>query len=350
MHSRDRESSGKIKTPDSTNVLEGITLPAARNSEFAHAFAVRLMQHLVVPTFVLDAERKVIIWNNACERLTGVSASEVLGSSDHWRAFYEEPRHCLADILALGRMDELDTLYTVHSEPGDSTHGLRAENWCVMPKVKKRLYLTIDAGPIYDEDGTLLAVVETLRDNTEQKLAQMALHSLAVKDGLTGLANRRSFDEKLEADWLHARREGMPLSLLLIDVDHFKLYNDSYGHQKGDACLRAVSEIMEHQVFRPADLAARYGGEEFAIIMPSTDLDGALRVAERIREAVVDLNLPHCASQSSDRVTLSVGAASAIPSGDQSPADLIGYADAALYRAKHSGRNRVMGGELVAAE
>ncbi|RAU20349.1 diguanylate cyclase [Paramagnetospirillum kuznetsovii] len=308
------------------------------------------MQHLVVPTFVLDADRRVIIWNKACERLTGVPASEVLGSSDHWRAFYEEPRHCLADILALGRTEELDSLYAAHSEPGEAAHGLRAENWCIMPKVKKRLYLAIDAGPIYDEDGQLMAVVETLRDNTEQKLAQMALHSLAIKDGLTGLANRRSFDETLEADWLHAMREGAPLSLLLIDVDHFKLYNDTYGHQKGDSCLRHVAEVMTKQVFRPADLAARYGGEEFAVIMPMTDLDGAVRVAERIRIAVSDLELPHSASQTTDRVTLSVGAATVVPTMDQNPTDLINHADAALYRAKHSGRNRVVGGELVAAE
>ncbi len=325
-------------------------MPDSGNARNAHVFAVRLMEHLVVPTFVLDAERRVIIWNKACERLTGVVATEVLGTTDHWRAFYEEPRYCLADVLALGRTEELDALYAAHSEPGESALGLKAENWCVMPRVRKRLYLAIDAGPIYDEDGTLLAVVETLRDTTEQKLAQMALHSLAVKDGLTGLANRRSFDERLEADWLHAIREGSPLSLLLVDVDHFKLYNDTYGHQKGDACLKSVAEAMDRQVFRPADLAARYGGEEFAVIMPTTDEDGALHVAERLREAVFDLNLPHSASLTADRVTLSVGVASVIPSEDGKPQDLIEAADSALYRAKHAGRNRVMAGGLVPAE
>ncbi len=322
-------------------------MPEARNARNAHAFAVRLMEHLVVPTFVLDAERRVIIWNKACERLTGVEASEVLGTTDHWRAFYEEPRYCLADLLALGRTDEMDALYVTHSEPGESAHGLKAENWCVMPRVKKRLYLSIDAGPIYDEGGTLLAVVETLRDTTEQKLAQMALHSLAVKDGLTGLANRRSFDERLEADWLHAVRERTPLSLLLIDVDHFKLYNDTYGHQKGDSCLKAVAESLDKQVFRPADLAARYGGEEFAVIMPTTDLDGALRVAERVRETVFSLGLPHSASLTADRVSLSVGVATMVPEAEQNAEGLIAAADAALYRAKHAGRNRVMPAELA---
>ena len=325
----------------------GEAVPTSRHTESAHVFAVRLMQHLVVPTFVLNAERRVIIWNKACERLTGVPAHEVIGTSDHWRAFYDQERHCLADLLVLGRTDAMDELYVTHTEPSDCTNGLRAENWCVMPQVKKRLYLAVDAGPIYDEEGNLLAVVETLRDQTEQKLAQMALQSLAVKDGLTGLANRRSFDEKLEAEWLHNQREGTPMSILLVDVDHFKLYNDSYGHQKGDSCLKAVAAALDEQVFRPSDLAARYGGEEFAVIMPNTDLEGSLHVAERIRDAVHALNMPHGASQTADRVTLSIGAASLVPSDDCTADDLVAAADAALYRAKRQGRDRVVSTDRV---
>ncbi|EME71191.1 response regulator [Paramagnetospirillum caucaseum] len=317
-------------------------MPTSRNTESAHVFAVRLMQHLVVPTFVLNAERRVIIWNKACERLTGVPAHEVIGTTNHWRAFYDQERHCLADLVVLGCPDTMDQLYVTHTEPSDCAHGLRAENWCVMPQVKKRLYLAVDAGPIYDEEGNLLAVVETLRDQTEQKLAQMALQSLAVKDGLTGLANRRSFDEKLEAEWLHNQREGTSMAILLVDVDHFKLYNDTYGHQKGDTCLKAVAAALDQQVFRPADLAARYGGEEFAVIMPNTDLDGALHVADRIQEAVQAMNLPHGASLTAECVTLSIGAAALLPSDDHAAADLVAAADAALYRAKRQGRNRVV--------
>ncbi|CAA7613364.1 Response regulator containing a CheY-like receiver domain and a GGDEF domain [Magnetospirillum sp. LM-5] len=321
----------------------------AQDLSDGHAFAVRLMQHLVVPTFVLDAERRVIIWNKACERLTGVMAEDILGTSDHWRAFYDEPRHCLADILALGSTEELDRLYETHSDPTTGTLGLKAENWCVMPKVKKRLFLAIDAGPIFDENGVLQAVVETLRDNTEQRLAQMALQSLAVKDGLTGLANRLSFDEKIEAEWLHNKREGTPLSVLLIDVDHFKLYNDTYGHQKGDACLKAVAQAIGAQVFRQGDLAARYGGEEFVVVLPNTDPDAAKAVAERIRHAVEILALPHGASLTSDHVTLSVGVASTVPGDSGSHDTLVAAADAALYQAKHAGRNRVGLGVVVPA-
>jgi diguanylate cyclase (GGDEF)-like protein len=335
----------------------------SRIKDTAHTFAVRLMQHLVVPAFVLDAQRRVIIWNVACERLTGVAASEVVATSEHWRAFYEMPRYCLADLVALGETAELSDLYIDHTIPSDGSFGLRAENWCVMPRVGKRLCLAIDAGPIYDDDGGLIAVVETLRDITEQKLMQMALQSLAVKDGLTGLANRRSFDETLEANWLHARREGTRMSLLLADVDNFKSYNDTYGHQKGDECLKAVAGTIGEQAFRPSDLAARYGGEEFAVILPATDFEGANRVAERIRVAVEALDIEHAADLDNGRVTLSIGVASAIPAvdedGDSSSSDgsgdgasgageLLAAADKALYAAKHAGRNRVVSMDMMA--
>jgi len=318
-----------------------------RHQDSSHAFAVRLMEHLVVPTFVLDAQRRVIIWNKACERLTGVLGAEVLGTLDHWRAFYDAPRHCLADILALGQSTDLSELYHAHTVHDDSSLGLRAENWCVMPCAGKRLYLAVDAGPIFDEEGTLVAVVETLRDMTEQKMAQMALQSLAIKDGLTGIANRRSFDDTLEAEWLRAQREQVSLSLLIADVDHFKLYNDTYGHLRGDACLKAVAAAIDAQALRPADLTARYGGEEFVVIMPTTDADGANEVAERIRSAVSALGIPHGGSGCGPSVTLSIGVASTIPALGHTPDGLIAAADRALYAAKCSGRNRVVSAETI---
>ena len=131
-------------------------------------FSVQLMEHLVVPTFVLDAECRVIIWNRACERLTGVKADEVIGTREHWRGFYDEPRPCLADLVAQGRTAEIDALYANHDHAGEDAilaHGRRAENWCVMPQMGTRLYLAIDVGPIYDEDGRLIAVVETSPSN-----------------------------------------------------------------------------------------------------------------------------------------------------------------------------------------
>ncbi|GEO80757.1 sensor domain-containing diguanylate cyclase [Pararhodospirillum oryzae] len=317
--------------------------------DLGRTFAIRLMQHLVVPTFVLDAERRVLIWNRACERLTGVAATELLGTRHHWQAFYDTPRYCLADTLVLGRTDHLAQLYDSHTLPSDHTLGLSAENWCVMPRAGRRLYLAIDAGPIYSEDGKLVAVVETLRDMTETKLAQMALHSLANRDGLTGLANRRAFDTAIEADCRAATQDGTPLALLLADVDHFKAFNDTYGHQKGDDCLRTVAHTLESQIFRANDLAARYGGEEFAILLPGVDLEGALQVAERLRGALSDQAVPHAGAPGAGVVTMSIGLAAGIPAPDMTPKDLIDIADRALYEAKNSGRNRVVGVSLTPA-
>jgi len=307
-----------------------------------HSFAVRLMQDLVVATFVLDAERRVLIWNRACERLTGVPASRLLGTQDHWWAFYDTPRHCLSDIVALDRLDELNTLYAEHTAVSTTDTGLHAENWCTMPRLGHELYLAIDAGPIYDDHGKLIAVVETLRDMTEKKIAQQALQNLAERDGLTGIANRRAFDDTLRQEWLRAQRERHPLSLIMLDVDYFKRYNDRYGHQQGDECLRRVAGAIEAAALRPADRAARYGGEEFAVIMPNTPRAGAIAVAERIIEHVAALQLPHADSEVAERVTVSIGIATLLPQDDRDSDTLIAAADAALYAAKHDGRNRIV--------
>jgi diguanylate cyclase (GGDEF)-like protein len=322
----------------------------AKGADVAHLYAVRLMQHLVVPTFVIDPRRRVVIWNRACERLTGVSASEVLGTGEHWRAFYEKRRYCLADLVALGRPDKLADLYSQYAVHADNGTGFSAENWCVMPKLGNHLYLAIDAGPIHDEAGNLIAVVETLRDMTDQKRAEMALKTLAAKDGLTGLANRRAFDQAFESAWLRAQRTRKPLALLFADVDHFKLFNDKHGYQSGDECLRAVANIVGAEAMRPTDLAARYGGEEFAIILPETDRDGACKVAERIRQAVLNLRIAHGAPRAGSRVTLSVGVATQIPGIDTGPDGLLGQADQALYAAKRLGRNRVISADTMLGE
>jgi len=305
------------------------------------------MQDLIVPTFVLNAKGYVIIWNNACERLTGMRAKDLIGTKDHWRAFYEKPRACLADLLVEGRTKELEDLYTEYSEPGNTQHGLRAENWCVMPKASKRLYLAINSGPIYNDDGALIAVVETLRDMTDQKQAENALKSLAHKDGLTGLNNRRSFDMAIEANLRRAESDQSSIALLLCDIDHFKPYNDIYGHQKGDECLKQVAAAIGLEAKRPTDTAARYGGEEFVVILPAITAAGAANVAERIRTAVLDLNVPHNGSPTTDRVSLSVGVVWTIPDQDMTVEQLVGLADKALYKAKHNGRNQVEMMELA---
>ncbi|HEY9692704.1 MAG TPA: diguanylate cyclase [Oculatellaceae cyanobacterium] len=172
--------------------------------------------------------------------------------------------------------------------------------------------------------------------------ANQELQSLASSDSLTNIGNRRCFDQTLEQEWLRLRREQQCLSLILCDIDCFKLYNDTYGHQAGDYCLQQVAKAISRAAKRPRDLAARYGGEEFAIVLPHTDLRGALRVAEEIRSFVQELKILHANSVVSQYVTLSLGVATTIPSLDSSATMLIAMADEALYQAKKQGRDRVV--------
>ncbi len=172
--------------------------------------------------------------------------------------------------------------------------------------------------------------------------ANQELQSLASSDSLTAIGNRRCFDQTLDREWLRLRREQQPLSLILCDIDCFKLYNDTYGHQAGDYCLQQVAKAISRAAKRPRDLAARYGGEEFAIVLPHTDLRGALRVAEEIRSFVQELKILHANSVVSQYVTLSLGVARTIPAVDSSPTMLIAMADEALYQAKKQGRDRVV--------
>lgn len=299
------------------------------------AFAHQLMEMLAIPVFVLDTTSRVMIWNRACERLTGVPARDVVGTREHWRSFFDEQRPTLADVLIQERGADVAQL---HPRQWTGAH-LSAESWCDMPRVGKRRFLATDASPIFDERGKLSAVVQTLRDLTDEKLAQIALEQLATRDGLTGLANRRCFDETLHAEWARALRHRQPLSLLMVDVDNFKAYNDANGHLGGDECLKRIATAVSSEM-RANDLVARYGGEEFAVILPNQSLKGAATVAERIRSRVELLQVPN-RMVPGEHVTVSIGAATALPAPENSASELVAIADAALYRAKHMGRNRI---------
>jgi len=176
--------------------------------------------------------------------------------------------------------------------------------------------------------------------NEELARATHLLEQVVNIDGLTQIANRRCFNDRLEHEWQRLYREQEPISLLLFDVDYFKRYNDCYGHQMGDDCLFKLAQTVQEVVYRPADLVARYGGEEFGIILPNTDLEGAISVAQRIHAAIQALSIPHKTSDVSDVVTISMGIANLIPISELSSADLIALADRALYRAKEQGRNQ----------
>ncbi|WP_455209058.1 diguanylate cyclase [Kaarinaea lacus] len=187
------------------------------------------------------------------------------------------------------------------------------------------------------------------RDEAFRKLGELQkelqrsnaeLQKLTCMDGLTCIANRRRFDDFIRKECLRSARDETTISLILIDIDYFKLYNDNYGHLKGDECLQQVASTLQKAVQRPADLVARYGGEEFAVVLPSTDAVGAIKIADSLRHAVEALELPHAYSPLTNIITISMGIACKVANEKTSPADLIEMADEALYEAKNAGRNQ----------
>lgn len=190
----------------------------------------------------------------------------------------------------------------------------------------------------------LLRQTQKLQQKTEMALRQAnkKLKVQATRDGLTGVANRRKFESELKREWQRLQRERQPLSLILCDVDHFKKYNDTYGHQAGDKCLSYVAAALQRAVKRPADLVARYGGEEFAVLLSDTSLAGAERIAGDLRRAVENLGIPHAGSPIGTGVTISLGVCTLVPSPQSSVEALLRKADEALYNAKNAGRNRAI--------
>ncbi|WP_231997062.1 diguanylate cyclase [Pseudomonas arsenicoxydans] len=180
-----------------------------------------------------------------------------------------------------------------------------------------------------------------VRTHLTLKLQSDLLRSMALIDGLTGVANHRKFNEDILADWRQCFREQKPLSLILVDVDYFKRYNDRYGHQAGDDCLKSVAQTLSETVRRPYDLVARYGGEEFACVLPNTVLSGAVEIAERMQESVRTLGIEHSASDVDRVLTISLGVATLTPTGELGFEALIEAADKQLYEAKNAGRARV---------
>lgn len=180
-----------------------------------------------------------------------------------------------------------------------------------------------------------------VKNQIELKHAREQLTRLAITDGLTGLANRRHFDDVLALEYARHARAGAELSLILLDVDHFKLFNDTYGHVSGDDCLRQVARSIDSIIVRSSDLAARYGGEEFVCILPETSQDGAVAIAEKIRQGIMTLALPHSASCAADCVTASLGVVTARCVPGKSVLHIVAQADEQLYAAKSGGRNRV---------
>ncbi|MDO9453022.1 MAG: diguanylate cyclase [Stagnimonas sp.] len=193
--------------------------------------------------------------------------------------------------------------------------------------------------------GEKLYFVAVCRDATERHEMEAQLRRLVLLDALTGVNNRRAFDERFEQEFLRAARGHGALGLLMVDVDHFKLYNDTYGHQAGDKCLRQVAQALTATLKRPSDFVARYGGEEFAVLLPDADMAGALAAAELLLQRVRELALPHSTSSVGDFVSISIGVAVAKPPVRGELENFMAKADQRLYKAKHAGRNRAVSEE-----
>jgi len=206
----------------------------------------------------------------------------------------------------------------------------------------------LEAGAVDFVSKPVNPAVARARVNTHLTLKAQSelLASLAFVDGLTGVANRRRFDEGLEAEWRRCRRLITPLALLMIDIDHFKKYNDVCGHLAADACLRKVAAILKGQIGRSHDLLARYGGNAFACLLPDIYFDGAQQKAEAMVQAVRDMRMPHTASDIAPVVTISIGVVVTIPGPDRQPGELVSIAEAQLREAKQQGRNQACGQEL----
>ncbi|WP_054974237.1 diguanylate cyclase domain-containing protein [Paenibacillus sp. A3] len=221
------------------------------------------------------------------------------------------------------------------------------QEWTFVRSGGERFHVHLMLSEVRERGDRLLGYLAIIVDRTESKRAEETmmqanrmLEQLTRRDGLTGAANRRAFDEFLDAAWATAAMYSQSLSVIMLDIDCFKAYNDTYGHQGGDACLKQVADALQRVVGSMDGLAARYGGEEFAVILTACGRVQAAAVAESIRRGVETLRIRHIGSSVSEYVTVSVGAASAIPYAGLSPLELVGMADKALYRAKQEGRNR----------
>ena len=281
---------------------------------------------------VINTEYLIEEFNHAAERIFGHRTDEVIGKNVNM--LMPEPysfghNRYVDNYIRTGQPRTIDI--------GMEVTGLR-KNGTLFP---------MRLGVSKMHVGNKVLFTGILNDITEQKLLEEQLRNMAMKDGLTGINNRRSFDEVLAKEWRRMLRERGELSLIIIDVDFFKRYNDTYGHQEGDACLKAVATTIAQSVHRPGDLAARYGGEEFVVLLPATGINAANDLAERIRQSVETLSIPHSASDASPHVTISLGVASITSDQPDSPEKLLIHADRRLYEAKASGRNRVRGAKTA---
>lgn len=299
-----------------------------------------------VPSFVIDQRHIVTHWNKACETLTGIPAAQMLGTRNHWQAFYPEERPLMADLILDGAgEEELLRYYEGKFRKSTLVPGsYEAEDF--FPKIGENgAWLYFTAAPLRDPQGKVIGTVETLQDFTERHRTEAQLKEsearyryLSITDNLTGLSNSRHFYDRLKIEIGRAIRYKHPLSLIMMDVDNFKHYNDTYGHLEGDKVLKELAEVIRNSP-RVGDSGYRIGGEEFAVMLPDTDLENARLVAERLRASFAAVKF-------SPRFGVTTHCSVSIGVTDYRPYEkfttLMRRCDAGCYEAKHQGKNCVI--------
>lgn len=308
-----------------------------------HSLLEGVLQAVRAGVIVFDSNERVVLWNRWVEQHAQLTAAAVLGKTfgevfpdmregrTHI-ALREALRNNFASLLSQTLNKAPFPLYANAADAAGDVRMQQAVH--VMP---------LDV-PGFARHCLVQITDVSMAVLRERKLREQAveLQSQTVVDGLTGIANRRRFDQHLDDEFRRAKRNATPISLIMIDVDSFKDYNDHYGHQHGDECLARIAAALSRQLHRSRDLVARYGGEEFTVVLPDTDRDGALQVAEAMRAEVENLGIEHAASGVTDCVTISLGLCTLVPEQAAKSASLIHAADRALYQAKRSGRNCVV--------
>ena len=286
---------------------------------------------------MLDKEANIIMWNKAAENISGYSKEEVLGNSDIWELLYPDEEYRISiynkalEIINYGKKI-IDFETTITRKDGTNrilswnTHNMRDENDNIIGSIA----IARDVTEIKANEEQLKSLALELKESNKKLL------ELSYVDQLTNIPNRRAYEEKITNELEAAKRSGKELSLLMIDIDKFKEYNDTYGHENGDIVLFRVSNQVRNVLPRKTDFLARYGGEEIVIILPYTPINQAILIGQRILECIKDLNIEHSYSQFNKKLTISIGIASTETGLD----NVLTHADQALYKAKNNGRNR----------
>ena len=298
-----------------------------------------------IPTFVIDKDHTVIYWNKALEVMSGIKARDIIGSRDHWKAFYVEPRPTIADLIVDGFHQKIPHWYSgKYNRSKLIEDAYEVTDFFTVLEGSGR-WLRFTASALKNDQGGITGAVETLEDITDRKLAEDALResearyrTLSVTDSLTELFNSRHFYDQLQLEIERSERYGHPLSLLLLDIDNFKKFNDTYGHLEGDEVLIRLGQVIR-RCLRKTDSAYRFGGEEFTIILPETAGGAAIVLAERVREDFADEDFHPVDSPEAVRETVSIGVAQYLPHEGLRP--FVKRADFNMYGAKEQGKNTV---------